>query len=74
MAGGQNEGAFSNPLILHSEHKRILGDAIKRGDERAKEAERRGRLQGLWTAAWVGGAGIYAALLIGFNFGVRVVQ
>jgi hypothetical protein len=29
---------FNNPLILYSEHKRVLTDAIKRGDERTKEA------------------------------------
>lgn len=64
--------AEHNPLILYSEHKRVLSDAVVRGDERAKEAERRGFWQGLGVAAWVGGAGIYAALLIGFNFGIRI--
>lgn len=76
MAGGQgeHEGSFSNPLILYSEHKRVLSDAIQRGDEKAREALQRGVWQGIGTAAWIGGAGIYAALLIGFNFGLRIAQ
>lgn len=67
-------GVFDNPLILLSEHKRVLGDAIARGDERAKEALRRGRWQGVGTTIWITGFTALFCLLAGFNIGLRVVQ
>lgn len=74
MATEQSEGVFHNPLILYSEHKRVLGDAIKRGDEKITDAERRGFHKGVAMTAW--GAMIVAlmACLAGFNAGLSFVQ
>lgn len=77
MAGGQSEQereCFNNPLILYSEHKRVLSDAVKRGDERTREADRRGYWRGIATTIWLTGAAVYFAALAGFNFGVRIAS
>jgi hypothetical protein len=65
---------FNNPLILYSEHKRVLNDAIKRGDERTKEAATRGFYRALAEAMWVAVlAGIIGAVA-GFNFGMGYME
>lgn len=74
MGDMADRGVFANPLILHSEHKRVLGDAIKRGDERAVEANRRGFWRGVACTIWITGGAVYFALIAGFNFGLRVSQ
>jgi hypothetical protein len=74
MGTEPREGVFDNPLILYSEHKRVLGDAIKRGDDKARELARTAFWQGL-SMAWI--PALLACLLCalaGFNFGLSFVQ
>lgn len=70
----QREGPFDNPLILYSEHKRVLGDAIKRGDEKCREAETRGYHRGVAMTAWAAMIVGLLCALAGFNFGLSLVQ
>jgi hypothetical protein len=63
---------FNNPLILYSEHKRVLTDAIKRGDERTKEAQRRGRLQGVGDTLLLTVILAVIAAIAGFTFGLSL--
>lgn len=70
MAAEHEKECFNNPLILYSEHKRVLEDAIKRGDERTQQAERRGFYRALAEAMWaVVLVGMIGAI-VGFNFGI----
>lgn len=66
--------AEKNPFILLSEHKRVLASAQARYDEELKLRERIGFWRGLGTAAWIGGALTFAALLIGVQFGLGFAQ
>lgn len=74
MGEEHDRECFNNPLILYSEHKRVLGDAISRGDEKAKFMHRVGYWQGL-SMAWIPAllTCLFAALA-GFNLGLRFVQ
>jgi hypothetical protein len=74
MGEEQRGGVFDNPIILYSEHKRVLSDAIKRGDERAKEAEQRGYWRGLAQTVWLVGFAVIFASIVGFNYGLSFVQ
>jgi hypothetical protein len=70
MGQEHEKECFNNPLILYSEHKRVLTDAIKRGDERAKEAERRGFYRGLADTSLLTVIVAVIAAIAGFNFGI----
>lgn len=72
MADDKRGGAFDNPLILYSEHKRVLDSAIKRGDEREKEAARRGFYKGLADASLLTVLVAIIAAIAGFDFGLSV--
>lgn len=65
--------AMENPIMLYSEHKRILGDAIKRGDEKCTDAERRGFHRGVATTVWAALIVGLLCALAGFNFGLSFV-
>lgn len=66
--------ALENPLILYSEHKRVLADAIKRGDERCIDAERRGYHRGVAMTAWAGCVVALIAAVGGLALGLSLVQ
>jgi ABC-type amino acid transport system permease subunit len=65
---------MDNSLMLRSEHKRILGDALARGDERARAMKHAGYWYGVGTTIWVTGFAAFFAALVGFNFGLSMVQ
>jgi hypothetical protein len=70
MAADNERECFNNPLILYSEHKRVLTDAIKRGDERAREAEKRGYYHALAEAMWAAVITCLIGAAVGFNVGM----
>lgn len=70
MGQEHEKECFNNPLILYSEHKRVLTDAVKRGDERTIEAERRGFYRGLANASLLTVIVAVIAAIAGFNFGL----
>lgn len=63
-----------NPIMLLSEHKRILSSAQKRADERVREAKKIGYWMGIGHTVWITGMGAYFALVAGFTFGVWSVS
>jgi hypothetical protein len=74
MGAEHDRECFNNPLILYSEHKRVLGDAIARGDEKARQMVRAAYWQGL-AMAWIPALLVcLLAALAGFNLGLRFVQ
>lgn len=66
--------ALENPLILYSEHKRVLTDAVKRGDERCIDAERRGYHRGVAMTAWAACIVALVAAVGGFAFGLSFIR
>jgi hypothetical protein len=70
MGAEHERECFNNPLILYSEHKRVLGDAIKRGDEKTRDAEWRGMCLGFAFST----VPILIAAVSGFLYGLSFVQ
>jgi hypothetical protein len=68
MAGGS--GVFDSSIMLVSEHKRILSDAQKRGDERARDMKRVGYWQGVSAIISVLPLVALFAGLVGLNYGL----
>jgi hypothetical protein len=70
MGQEHEKECFNNPLILYSEHKRVLADAIKRGDENTRLARYQGRLQGVGDTLLLTVILAVIAAIAGFNFGL----
>jgi ABC-type Fe3+ transport system permease subunit len=68
------DGSFSETFILRSEHKRVLENAQRRGDQHAKAEFKRGYWQGIAQTVWIVGFVALFALVIGFNVGAELVQ
>jgi hypothetical protein len=66
-------GPFDNPLILYSEHKRVLGDAIKRGDDKGRELARTAFWQGVSMSAIPAVIACLMAAVSGFLYGLSFV-
>jgi hypothetical protein len=70
MADEHERECFNNPLILYSEHKRVLGDAIARADEKTRLASYQGRLRGIADTLLLTVILCVIAAIAGFNFGL----
>ena len=71
MAADNERECFNNPLILYSEHKRVLSDVLKRRDEEVRAAKREARLQGVADTLMLAVILAVIAAIAGFNFGIR---
>lgn len=74
MADEHDRECFNNPLILYSEHKRVLGDAIKRGDEQVRAARYRGYLEGVAATMWLALIVGLICGVAGLNFGLNLQE
>lgn len=63
-----------NPLILYSDHKRMLAQCQERYDAQLQARFWRGAAFGAVSILWPAGFAVLFAALAGFNFGLSFVQ